>query len=278
MALSSQTKTDNLNEGKNEQTQGNIQNGTSESTTGGYSKQQGAMSAEQQKAQKSPNGQSANVSSGDVVEHPPQHQPQPYGEAPPMMSGPGGGPESATHAGGHIKTDDPNMLQQHQSASSMYGPPMLPHPMQQYPRYHHDPNMPPGDPFGHYRQLPPGGKPGGSGMVPPNRPGPRYMSGPPPPGPPGSLPGTPTLNSLLQSQPPPNHRGGYPPNSYDPNQQQSQQQHPGQPLTQSTQGLPPGQNYGSQGWSQPQPPRPYSPQMGPQQAYRPSPVSFKKQI
>ncbi|XP_055644200.1 trithorax group protein osa isoform X2 [Toxorhynchites rutilus septentrionalis] len=167
----------------------------------------------------------------------------------------------------------------------MYGHPPMQH--QQYPRYHHDPNMPQGgpDPYAHYRMgATSGGKPGS--MIPPSRPPPqRYMQGPGPGGPGGQPPQhpghagqqppgpTPTLNSLLQSHPPPHPQHRYP-NSYDPNQpQQPPPPSPGPPGAQpGQQQQPPGQPpqpYGhQQGWAPP--PRPYSPQMG-SQPYRPPP-------
>lgn len=262
MALSSQGKTENLNENKNEpahehqvKNQGSIQNGTTESTSGtqGHNKI-GIMSDPKTK---SPNG---NNSGGNV-----ENSPAPYGEHVHLHGQPPSGPPDNHPLQGPPnpgKQDEPSgAATQHQQMH--YGPPPPMH--QQYPRYHHDPNMPPGDPYGHYRPFPPGGKPGTMGA--PNRPPQRYMPGPPPPGhaqgPPGQQGPTPTLNSLLQSQPPP-HR--YP--NFDPNQQPPQPQHPGPPQPQS------GYSGQTGGWSQPQLPRPYSPQMGSQQAYRPPPVSI----
>ncbi|XP_037923091.1 trithorax group protein osa isoform X4 [Hermetia illucens] len=183
-----------------------------------------------------------------------QHYPPPH---PSMTQQQGGGPPGS---GGpeNPNKDDP------------YGPPP-PHP---YGRYHHphDPNVGP-DPYGRYGHpgMQPGGKPG---IMPPNRPPQRYIPGQPPQGP------TPTLNSLLQSHPPPPHGPQHRyPNSYgDPQQQpqqpgQQQQQPPGPQQQQQQPGQqppPPPQSYGpQQGWAPP--PRPYSPQLGPSQQYRTPP-------
>nr|XP_014088851.1 trithorax group protein osa isoform X3 [Bactrocera oleae] len=196
-------------------------------------------------------------------QHPQQHLSHQQG-------GPGG-PGGPQNPGEHPQKDE-------YGQGPLGGPPQPPtgghHPV--YGRYHHpDPNI---DPYryGHspMQQPPPSGKPQqqpgppsgpGGGIASPSRPPQqRYIPGQPPQGP------TPTLNSLLQSShppPPPQHRYA---NSYDPQQQQQQvpqQQQQGGPHGPPP---PPHQPYGAQqGWAPP--PRPYSPQLGPSQAYRTPP-------
>ncbi|XP_058447429.1 trithorax group protein osa isoform X4 [Malaya genurostris] len=265
----------------------NLQNGTDTQQGGKNSRSGSVMGGEKAKslagAAAGGNGGTTSPSSG------PPHPPHPGSESAPGMhpyepSGhhmpPGSNagpvdPNSKDEMHHHPQHHPMHHPQHHQH--QLYGQSPMQH--QQYPRYHHDPNMPPGDPYAHYRMgAAPGGKPGS--MIPPNRPPPqRYMQGPggqPPQHTAGSHPGqqpqgpTPTLNSLLQSHPPPQHRY---PNSYDPNQPQQPPPaaSPGQPGQQQQQQQPPPgppQSYGhQQSWA---PPRPYSPQMG-SQPYRPPP-------
>ncbi|XP_055546212.1 trithorax group protein osa isoform X2 [Wyeomyia smithii] len=279
----------------------NLQNGT-DTQPGGKNSQSGPVMGGEKA--KSLSGAAAGGNGGNAPSSPasaPPHPPHPGSENAPGMH-----PyESSGHhmpPTSNAGSADPNnkdeihhhpqhhpMHQQHPQhhQHQMFGQPPMQH--QQYPRYHHDPNMPPGDPYAHYRMsASPGGKPGS--MIPPNRPPPqRYMQGPGGPGghPPGQHPGhpgqptqgpTPTLNSLLQSHPPGQHPQHRYPNSYDPNQPQPPPSPgPGQPGAQPGQQQPqqqpppgqPPQPYGhQQSWAPP--PRPYSPQMG-SQPYRPPP-------
>lgn len=156
------------------------------------------------------------------------------------------------------------------------GGPPPPHGPMQHPMHPHDPNQQQMDPYAHYR---------GPGMMGP-RPPQRY--GMPPQGPipnsTGAPPAgaqqgpTPTLNSLLQSQPSPQQTpqsGGPPPphRYYDPNVYGGPPPNagnvpPGPPNSGSSSPMPPQSQQQQQqqgGWV---PPRPYSPQ------YRgPPPVS-----
>ncbi|XP_055677490.1 trithorax group protein osa isoform X4 [Lutzomyia longipalpis] len=220
--------------------------------------QQQSQQQQQQQKVKSPPGNGPPM---DPSAMPPHHHPyseppgghgMPPGSAPPPGGPPPPPPDGMMSGGG--KDDGPTGLYPG-------------HPAQYQQRYH-DPNViPQNDPYSHYRVVS-GGKPT---MIPPSRPPQRYMPSPGGPGnPPGAqvVPGqppqgpTPTLNSLLQSHPPAQHRGGYP-NSYD--HQQPPQQHPPPPPPQSPYGP-----HQAQGWAPP--PRPYSPQMGgPGQPYRPPP-------
>lgn len=145
----------------------------------------------------------------------------------------------------HAPTEHPNKDDPYSQ-----GNPGAPHP---YSRYHGDPNAP-SDPYGRYGHVAMQGCKPTPMMA--NRPPQRYIPGQPPQGP------TPTLNSLLQSHPPPHQTHRYP-NSYDPQQQSAlQQQNPSQPYGQQ------------QSWAPP--PRPFSPQLGPAQSYRSAPPVSEK--
>lgn len=163
-----------LNDSANKNLQ---QNGSNMDTTNNKNMRgnpAGSSNMNEQQKVKSPPGPGANGNGG-----PPPPMPQQMTEGMIWQPNP--------HAGMPVTHD-------HMQGPPPQGPP--------YGRY--DPNMPPTDMYG--RAFHPGGKP--AAMVPPpNRPPPqRYMPGPGPGPVPVGQQQTPTLNSLLQSAPPPPHQ------------------------------------------------------------------------
>lgn len=275
---------------------------------------------DQQKAIKSPpsNGNSAGVAPPNEMMMPGGYHDPSLGP-PPMSSQPGqhhmhhpGDKEDMSSQGPHHHQQHPSAMYGHQTMHGhpgMHGPPpqqhmpghhMGMHPVQQryhshqgppppphtgpphgmqHPMHPHDMNQQQMDPYGHYRGMMPTRPPQRYGL-PPQGPVPPNSQNVPTQQPPVQQT-TPTLNSLLQSQPSPQQNAPPPP-------QQQQQQQPGPqhryptpgsydsvgpygnpPPPNATSPMPPQnqqqQSQQQQGWA---PPRPYSPQQ-----YRGPPVS-----
>lgn len=193
---------------------------------------------------------------------PPHHQQQHpmYGHQPmhPMHA-----PQQ--HIPGHHLPMHPHQQRYHPHAGPPHGP------MQHTPMHPHDPNQQQMDPYAHYRGMM-GPRPPQRYGMPPQGPLPNNTQNvpagahPPAPGQPGNQQQgpTPTLNSLLQSQPSPQSPQSAPPHRY-PNPNPYDPYGPpvsGPPVSGSSSPMPSQsqqqQQQQQQGWVPP--PRPYSPQ------------------